>query len=234
MPHIKVLARSRPEDKYLLVTGLRQFGDVVAVTGDGTNDAPALKKADVGFAMGKTGTDVCKEAADILIIDDNFTSIVKACMWGRNVFDNIQRFLQFQLTVNVCALITTFIGSCITKQTPLQPIQLLWVNLIMDSLAALALATEKPQKALLERLPQNREDYIVSRKMQKHILGVSIYMVCFLFIFLFAGEYIIPEDEEFRYPALRVGLDIPDNTVFPGRFYTWSREPLFEQIYKET
>jgi len=87
------LARSRPEDKYLLVTGLRQNGDVVAVTGDGTNDAPALKKADVGFAMGKTGTDVCKEAADILIMDDSFTSIVKACMWGRNVYDNIQRFL---------------------------------------------------------------------------------------------------------------------------------------------
>lgn len=95
MPYMKVMARSRPEDKYLMVTGLRQMGHTVAVTGDGTNDAPALKKADVGFAMGKTGTDVCKEAADILITDDNFTSIVKACMWGRNVYDNIKRFLQF-------------------------------------------------------------------------------------------------------------------------------------------
>ena len=122
MPTLKVLARSRPEDKYLLVTGLRQMGAVVAVTGDGTNDAPALKKADVGFAMGKTGTDVCKEAADILITDDNFYSIVKAASWGRNVFDNIQRFLQFQLTVNVVALVTTFVGSCITKETPLQAI----------------------------------------------------------------------------------------------------------------
>ena len=93
MPFLKVLARSRPEDKYMLVTGLRHMGEVVAVTGDGTNDAPALRKADVGFAMGQTGTDVCKEAADILITDDNFSSIVKACMWGRNVFDNIQRFL---------------------------------------------------------------------------------------------------------------------------------------------
>jgi Ca2+ transporting ATPase len=119
MPYLRVLARSRPEDKYLLVTGLRQMGDVVAVTGDGTNDAPALKKADVGFAMGKTGTDVCKDAADILITDDNFTSIVKAAMWGRNVYDNIQRFLQFQLTVNVGALIITFIGSVVTKETPL-------------------------------------------------------------------------------------------------------------------
>ena len=95
MPHLKVLARSRPEDKYAIVTGLRQLKYTVAVTGDGTNDAPALKKADVGFAMGKTGTDVCKEAADILITDDNFTSIVLACMWGRNVYDNIKRFLQF-------------------------------------------------------------------------------------------------------------------------------------------
>ncbi len=93
MPHMKVMARSRPEDKYLMVTGLRQMGCTVAVTGDGTNDAPALKKADVGFAMGKTGTDVCKEAADILITDDNFSSIVKACMWGRNVYDNIKRFM---------------------------------------------------------------------------------------------------------------------------------------------
>jgi len=153
MPYLKVLARSRPEDKYLLVTGLRQMGEVVAVTGDGTNDAPALKKADVGFAMGKTGTDVCKDAADILITDDNFSSIVKAAMWGRNVYDNIQRFLQFQLTVNVGALIITFIGSVITKETPLKPIQLLWVNLIMDSLGALALATELPKPELLERNP---------------------------------------------------------------------------------
>jgi Ca2+ transporting ATPase len=153
MPYMKVMARSRPEDKYLMVTGLRQMGCTVAVTGDGTNDAPALKKADVGFAMGKTGTDVCKEAADILITDDNFTSIVKACMWGRNVYDNIKRFLQFQLTVNVGACIITFIGAIIGKESPLQPIQLLWVNLIMDSLASLALATEMPKPSLLERQP---------------------------------------------------------------------------------
>jgi Ca2+ transporting ATPase len=93
--NLRVLARSRPEDKYLLVTGLKELGDVVAVTGDGTNDAPALKKADVGFAMGITGTDVAKHAADIIVMDDNFASIVKACMWGRNIYDNIRKFLQF-------------------------------------------------------------------------------------------------------------------------------------------
>jgi Ca2+ transporting ATPase len=171
MKKLKVMARSRPEDKYLMVTGLRQMGHTVAVTGDGTNDAPALKKADVGFAMGKSGTDTCKEAADILITDDNFKSIVKACMWGRNVYDNIKRFLQFQLTVNVGACLIAFIGGVIGKSSPLEAIQLLWVNLIMDSLASLALATELPKDELLLRKPQNRNDYIVSRKMIKHIIG---------------------------------------------------------------
>ena len=142
-----VLARSRPDDKYLLVTGLKQFGDVVAVTGDGTNDAPALKKADVGFAMGITGTDVAKDAADIILLDDNFASIVKACVWGRNIYDNIRRFLQFQLTVNVVALASAFVGGVLLKESPLAPIQLLWVNLIMDSLGSLALATEPPNRA---------------------------------------------------------------------------------------
>jgi len=117
-----VLARSRPEDKYLLVTGLKEMGDVVAVTGDGTNDAPALKKADVGFAMGITGTDVAKHAADIIVMDDNFASIVKACMWGRSVYDNIRKFLLFQLTANVVALFTAFVGSVVLKESPLQPI----------------------------------------------------------------------------------------------------------------
>lgn len=224
MPHLKVMARSRPEDKYLLVTGLRQMGDVVAVTGDGTNDAPALKKADVGFAMGMTGTDVCKEAADILITDDNFTSIVKAAMWGRNVYDNIQRFLQFQLTVNIGALITTFIGSCITKETPLQAIQLLWVNLIMDSLAALALATELPKESLLDRMPQNRHDYIVSRKMIKHILYMALYQCFLLFFILFAGEFFIPESN------VALQYDRPTGYVYPGRAYNWDGSELYAKF----
>jgi len=119
---LRVLARSRPEDKYLLVTGLKEMGDIVAVTGDGTNDAPALKKADVGFAMGITGTDVAKHACDIIVMDDNFASIVKAVMWGRSIYDNIRKFLQFQLTVNVVAMFTAFVGSCILKESPLQAI----------------------------------------------------------------------------------------------------------------
>ena len=138
------MARSRPEDKYALVTGLKERGNVVAVTGDGTNDAPALKKADVGFAMGITGTEVAREASAIILLDDNFNSIVKAVEWGRNIYDSIRKFLQFQLTVNGVAIVMAFMGASILKQSPLTPVQMLWINLIMDTLAALALATDPP------------------------------------------------------------------------------------------
>ena len=219
-----VLARSRPEDKYLLVTGLREFGDVVAVTGDGTNDAPALKKADVGFAMGITGTDVAKGAADIILLDDNFASIVQACMWGRNIYDNIRRFLQFQLTVNVVALISAFLGACILRESPLQPIQLLWVNLIMDSLASLALATEPPKREeLLNRPPQGRDDYIISRKMVKHILAMSILQAIVVFGIVFFGEWFIPEAP--GYIPNRKGM------IYPGRPYSYTGEPLYTLYY---
>lgn len=111
-----MLARSRPQDKYALVTGLNERGDIVAVTGDGTNDAPALKKADVGFAMGIAGTEVAREASSIILLDDNFSSIVRAVMWGRNIYDSIRKFIQFQLTVNVVAVVVTIIGSAVLKQ----------------------------------------------------------------------------------------------------------------------
>lgn len=144
MDHLIVLARSRPEDKYALVTGLKERGQVVAVTGDGTNDAPALKKANVGFAMGLAGTEVAKNAADIILVQDNFNSIVKAVLWGRNIYDSIRKFIQFQLTVNVVAVAITLVGAALLKTPILKPIQMLWINLIMDTLASLALATESP------------------------------------------------------------------------------------------
>ena len=148
--NLKVMARSSPEDKYVLITGLKEGDEnVVAVTGDGTNDAPALKKADVGFAMGIAGTEVAKEAADIILMDDNFSSIVTAAKWGRNIYQCIRKFLQFQLTVNIVAIFTAFIGGCLLGESPLTSVQMLWVNLIMDTFASLALATEPPSEVNL-------------------------------------------------------------------------------------
>jgi P-type E1-E2 ATPase len=153
LPKLAVLARSSPSDKHRLVTRLKVLREVVAVTGDGTNDGPALKAADVGFGMGIAGTEIAKEAADIIIMDDNFASIVKAVMWGRCVRGNIQKFLTFQLTVNLVALTIVFIAAVAGYGEPLKPIQFLWINLIQDTFAALALATEKPTPELLDRLP---------------------------------------------------------------------------------
>nr|CAD7439799.1 unnamed protein product [Timema bartmani] len=192
-PTLRVLARSSPTDKFILVKGiidsqLTESREVVAVTGDGTNDGPALKKADVGFAMGITGTDVAKEASDIILTDDNFTSIVKAVMWGRNVYDSIAKFLQFQLTVNVVAVTVAFIGACAVQDSPLKAVQMLWVNLIMDTLASLALATEMPNAELLLRKPYGRTKPLISRTMMKNILGQAIYQLVVIFVLLFIGD----------------------------------------------
>lgn len=168
---LKVLARSTPEDKYMLVTGLKELHSVVAVTGDGTNDAPALKKADVGFAMGITGTEVAKEASDIILLDDNFASIVTAVKWGRNIYTNVRKFLQFQLTVNCVAMFIVFLGGVVVSDPPLTSVQMLWVNLIMDTCAALALATEPPSDDLLDQPPYSRNELIVTPVMWRNIVG---------------------------------------------------------------
>ncbi|XP_036068110.1 plasma membrane calcium-transporting ATPase 1 isoform X2 [Oryzias melastigma] len=198
-PKLRVLARSSPTDKHTLVKGIidstvLEQRQVVAVTGDGTNDGPALKKADVGFAMGIAGTDVAKEASDIILTDDNFTSIVKAVMWGRNVYDSISKFLQFQLTVNVVAVTVAFTGACITQDSPLKAVQMLWVNLIMDTFASLALATEPPTEALLLRNPYGRKKPLISRTMMKNILGHAVYQLTIIFTLLFVGEKIFDID----------------------------------------
>merc|ERR1719317_703012 len=198
-PRLRVLARSQPIDKYTLVKGIIDSNisagrEVVAVTGDGTNDAPALKKADVGFAMGIAGTDVAKEASDIILTDDNFSSIVKAVMWGRNVYDSISKFLQFQLTVNVVAVTVAFLGACIIRDSPLKAVQMLWVNLIMDTFASLALATEQPTEELLLRKPYGRNKALISRTMAKNILGHSVYQLIVIFVLLFAGEKLFDID----------------------------------------
>eukprot|EP00922_Rhytidocystis_sp_ex-Travisia-forbesii_P059841 GHVS01088735.1.p1 GENE.GHVS01088735.1~~GHVS01088735.1.p1 ORF type:complete len:1263 (+),score=240.35 GHVS01088735.1:211-3999(+) len=202
---LQVLARSQPTDKYALVTGLISRGAVVSVTGDGTNDAPALKKADVGFAMGLTGKEVAKQAADIVLLDDNFESIVKAVKWGRNIYDNIRRFLQFQLTVNVVAVTATFICAVVLRETPLKAVQMLWVNMIMDSLASLALATEPPTDDLLLRKPHSRHDYLVSKTMFRNIIGQAIYQLSVVITLVFAADLFIPETSwSYVSPELRM------------------------------
>ena len=228
---LNVMARSQPIHKYALVLGLRELKNVVGVTGDGTNDAPALSKSDVGFAM-FAGTDIAKEASDIVIIDNNFSSIVTAIIYGRNIYDNIRKFLQFQLSVNFCACIIVFICACIGNETPLTPIQMLWVNLIMDSLGSLALATEPPYEELLKREPTKRKESIINGKMWKHIVLQSlIQIIILLILYLIAPDFVKEQDLErlaentiinYCYGKMPGGSD-PENIIF-GTESAWSSD----------
>ncbi|CAA6670351.1 unnamed protein product [Spirodela intermedia] len=178
--------RSSPNDKLLLVQALRKRGHVVAVTGDGTNDAPALHEADIGLAMGIQGTEVAKESSDIIILDDNFASVVKVVRWGRSVYANIQKFIQFQLTVNVAALVINVVAA------------LLWVNLIMDTLGALALATEPPTDHLMDRPPVGRRESLITNIMWRNLLVQSTYQVIILLTLNFDGKNILRLNNETR------------------------------------
>jgi len=192
--NLRVMARSQPIHKYALVLGLKEMDKIVAVTGDGTNDAPALSKSDVGFSM-FDGTDIAKEASDIVILDNNFSSLVIAIIYGRNIYDNIRKFLQFQLTVNFCACLLVFICACVGNETPLTTIQMLWINLIMDSLGSLALATEPPYEELLNREPTKKEESIINGKMWKHIIIQSIVeLILLILLYLYAPEFIEEDD----------------------------------------
>jgi len=185
LPHLRVVARCVPRDKFMVVAGLQHLNQVVAVTGDGTNDAPALKKADVGLAMGITGTDVAKEASDIVILNDSFESIVKAVRWGRSIKENIRKFLSFQLTINIVALTLTFVSACTSggrSELPLKPVQLLWVNLIMDSFAALALATEPPHDKLMLQKPQGRDAALITPTMWVNMVGHALLQIAVLLV----------------------------------------------------
>ena len=181
---LKVVSRARPMDKKRLVEALQNMGEVVAVTGDGTNDAPALKLAHVGLSMGN-GTAVAKEASDITIIDNSFSSIGRAVMWGRSLYRNIQRFILFQLTVNVVACLTVLVGAFADVRSPLTVTQMLWVNLIMDTFAAMALASLPPNSSVMAERPRNRKAFIISHPMRWFIGGVGLAMTAVLLVVYF-------------------------------------------------
>jgi Ca2+-transporting ATPase len=192
---ICVMARSSPLDKLLMVQCLKQKGHVVAVTGDGTNDAPALKEADIGLSMGIQGTEVAKESSDIVILDDNFESVVTVLKWGRCVYNNIQKFLQFQLTVNVAALVINFIAAVSSGKIPLTIVQLLWVNLIMDTMGALALATEKPTNHLMTKQPVGRSEPPITRIIWRNLIAQALFQITILLVLQFKGRSIFGVDE---------------------------------------
>lgn len=185
---LKIIARARPMDKRRLVEALQKNGEVVAVTGDGTNDAPALRAAHVGLSMGD-GTSVAKEASDITIIDNSFSSIGKAVMWGRSLYQNIQRFLLFQLTVNVTACLLVLFGAFMDTESPLTVTQMLWINLIMDTFAAMALASLPPSHAVMKDKPRNRYKSILTKEMLREIVGVGLFFFLLLLTMLYAFQH---------------------------------------------
>ena len=200
---LKVMSRARPSDKQRLVQMLQKCGEIVAVTGDGTNDAPALNYAHVGLSLG-SGTSVAKEASDMTLLDDSFRSIVNAVMWGRSLYKNIQRFLFFQLVVNVTALLLVLGGSIVGTELPLTVTQILWVNLIMDTFAAMALASLPPSREVMNDKPRSRNAFIITRGMWRGILGIGILFFVVLFAMFY---YYLHDDVEF-------GVQMRELTVF--------------------
>ena len=219
---LKIIARARPMDKKRLVESLQKKGQVVAVTGDGTNDAPALKAAQVGLSMGD-GTSVAKEASDITIVDNSFASIGKAVMWGRSLYQNIQRFLLFQLTVNVTACLIVLIGAFMGTESPLTVTQMLWINLIMDTFAAMALASLPPSESVMADKPRNREAFILDRPMLSEIFGVGGFFFVMLFFFLLVFKHAdvqsLTDMISINYQALFAGI---------GTFSFWTEGNLSE------
>lgn len=190
LPKLQVLARSTPADKIKLVKKLQEMGHIVAVTGDGTNDGPALRGADIGFAMGITGTEVAKEACDIVLLDDDFGTIVKAVSWGRCVREGVRKFLQFQLSVNISAVATAFITALAGSKgesSVITAVQLLWINLIMDTFAALSFATDPPHPELLQSPPDHPDDSLITYEMKRMILAQSTLQIAVMLSFYFSG-----------------------------------------------
>lgn len=190
IPRLQVLARSSPLDKTLVISRLQELNEVVAMTGDGTNDGPALKLANVGFAMGLAGTEVAKEASDIILMDDNFNSILQALKWGRAVNDGVKKFLTFQLTVNIAAVVLSFVSAVISDKSEsiLSAVQLLWVNMIMDTFAALALATEPLNNELINRKPARKDASLINWRMSRMIVGQAVFQIAVNLLLMFYGS----------------------------------------------
>jgi P-type Ca2+ transporter type 2C len=222
LPRLRVVARAQPLDKYRLVRLLQELGEVVAVTGDGTNDAPALKKADVGLAMGRAGTEVAKEASKIILLDDSFATIVKAVHWGRALYENIQRFIQFQLTINVSALVIALLGILCGFKAPFTILQLLWINVIMDTLAAVALCSEPPRPGLMNLPPKRRDGNIVTRGMLSTIGSTAAFFIVVMMVLLL-GMRGTPE-----HPGWFAGSG-PWSAVFPN--FTVRQGTIFFTVY---
>ena len=220
---IKVMSRARPMDKKRLVRLLHELGEVVAVTGDGTNDAPALKMAQVGLSMG-SGTSVAKEASDITLLDDSFATIATAVMWGRSLYKNIQRFVLFQLTVNVSALLIVFIGSIFGHDMPLTITQILWINLIMDTFAAMALASLPPTRDVMKEKPRHSDEFIITKPMRNMIFWVGgVFSVLLLGLLFWWGKDISPRELSL-YFTLFVMLQVWN--LFNARAFDSNRGPL--------
>ena len=218
--NLKIMARSKPIHKYALVLGLKELNYIVAVTGDGTNDAPALSKSDVGFSM-FNGTDIAKNSSDIILMDNNFSSIVTAIKYGRNIIDNLRKFIQFQLVINLTVCSFIVVCSCIGSETPIRSIQMLWIDLIMDSLATLTLATEPPHDGLLKRSPTKRNENIITQTMIKHVyFQTFVQFFILIYIYLF-GPVFIEEQNLARLAENKLILQcygvLPGNMVDPGK-----------------
>ncbi|OQE32521.1 hypothetical protein PENFLA_c001G00924 [Penicillium flavigenum] len=208
VPRLKVLARSRPDDKRVLVQRLKDLGKVVAVTGDGTNDAPALAAADIGFSMGISGTEIAREASSIVLMDDTFSSIVKAIMWGRAVSDAVKKFLQFQITITFTSVGLAFVSAVAnsSQESVLTPVQLMWVNLFQDTLAALALATDPPPRRILDRKPEPTSTPLITPTMWKMIIGQSVYQMVVTLVLYFAGSSIFSYHSDLQTSQLQTAV----------------------------
>ena len=237
--NLKIMARSKPIHKYALVLGLKELNYVVAVTGDGTNDAPALSKSDVGFSM-FNGTDIAKNSSDIILMDNNFSSIVTAIKYGRNIIDNLRKFIQFQLVINLTVCSFIVICSYIGSETPIRSIQMLWIDLIMDSLATLTLATEPPHDGLLKRRPTKRNENIITKSMLNHVsFQTLVQFGLLMFIYIF-GPCFINEQNLSRLAENKVilkcygelpGHGIDPNKILYGIKTLWSNDVEIDQNY---